>query len=146
MSAIPIMAIFLLEVSEPNGNDSYTYYGHVSWPGQRNYVKWQLILFWTCFLRIPVKLPEMTAIAVMAMFLEDYSEPTCNDSYICYGHVSWGGQGNYLKWQLYLFWPCFLRRTVKLPEMTVIPVMAKLFEDDSETTWNDSYTYLGHVC
>ena len=141
MSAIPIMAIFLLEDSEPNGNDSYTYYGHVSWPGQRNYVKWQLNLFWPCFLRIPVKLPEMTAIAVMAMFLEDYSEPTCNDSYICYGHVSWGGQGNYLKWQLYLFghvswggqwnypkwqwyllWPSYLRTTAKLPETTAIPI------------------------
>ena len=126
-------------------NDSYTYYGHISWWGQRNYLKWQLFLLWPCFLSRTAKLPEMTAIPIMAIFLEEDRETTWNDSYTYNAHVPWGGQGNYLKWQLYLLWPYSLRRTGKLPEMTAIPIMAIILEEDREITWNDSYTYNGHT-
>ena len=90
------------------------------------------------------KLPEMTAISIMAIFLEEDSETTWNDSYSYYGLVSWG-DGNYLKWQIYLLWPCFLRILAKLTEMTAKPIMAIFLEEDSEPTWNDSYTYYGPV-
>ena len=76
----------------------------------------------------------------MAIILEEDSETTWNDIYIYYIHISWWGQRNYLKWQLYLLWPYFLMRTAKLPEMTAIPIMAMFRREDSENTWNDSYT------
>ena len=113
--------MFLKEDSETTWNDSITYYGHISWGEQRNYLKWQLYLLWSCFLRRTAKLPEMTAIPILAMFLER-RKTTWNDSYIYSGQVSWGYQRNYLKWQVNLLWPCFLRRTANLPEMTAIPV------------------------
>ena len=158
MTAIPIMAMFLEkdsdttwndrfldEDSETTWNDSYTYYGHISWAGQRNYLKCQLYLLWPCFLRITLKLPEMAVILIMAMFLEQNSETTWNDRSTYYGNISWRWQRNYLKWQLYLLWPYFLSRTAKLLEMSAIPFMAMFLEDNIETTWNGSYTYYGHV-
>ena len=145
MTAIPIVAIFLEEDSDTTWNDSYTFYGHVSWGGQRNYLKWQLYLLCRYFLSRTAKLPEMTAIPIMTIFLQEDNETTWNDSYTYYGQVSWGGQRNYLKWQLYLFRPCFLRRTAKLPEMTALCIMVIFFEGDSEITWNDSYTNYGYV-
>ena len=145
MIAIPSMAMFLKG-------------------GQRNYLKWQLCLLWPFFLRRPVKLPEMTDIPIMAKFLEEVSETTSNeaipsmaifldedsettwnDSYTYYGHSSWWGQRNYLKWQLCLLLPCFFRRTEKLPGMTSLPIMAIFLDENSETTWNDSYTYYDQV-
>ena len=75
------------------------------------------------------------------MFLEEDSETTLNDSFTYYVLISWGGQRNYLKWQLYLLWLYVLVRTAKLPEMTALPIMAIFLEEDSESTWNDSYTY-----
>ena len=139
------MAMLLEEDSETTWNDSYTYYVHVSWGGQRNYLKSPLYLFRPYFLRRTAKLPEIIAIPIMAIFLEEDSETTWNNSYTCYGHISRGGQRNRLKWQLLLFSPCFLWRTVKLPEMTAIPIMAMFLQENSETTWNDSYTYFGHI-
>ena len=142
-----------------------TYYGHISWGGQRHYLIWQRYLSWPFFLTKTAKLPQMTAIPIMAMFLEEDSETTWNDSYtfltamfleedsetiwnhnyIYCGHVSWGKQQNYLKWQLDLEWPYVLRGTAKLPEMRARSSMAIFLEEDSETTWNDSYTYYGHA-
>ena len=121
MTAIPIMSLFLEADSETTWNDSYTYYGYMSWWGQRSYLKWQLYQLWPYFLRRTAKLPEMTAIPIMA---------------IC----RWG-QRSYLEWQLYQLWPYFLRKTAKVPEMTVIPIKAMFPEESSETTWNDSYTF-----
>ena len=164
MADIPIMALFLKEDNETTWNDSYTYYGHVSWVGQRNNMKWQLYLLWPHFLRRRAKQPEMTAIPILAMILEDTSEttwnvsysyyghvswvghqPTWNDSFNYYNHVSWGGQGNHLKWQLFLYGNISWGGQWNYLKMTAIPIMAKFLEEDSETTWNDSYTYLGHV-
>ena len=139
MTAIPIMAMFRREDSENTWNDSYTYFVQISWGGKRNYLKWQLYLLWPYFLRKTAKLPEITAKPIMAIFLEEDNETTWNDIYIYYIHISWWGQRNYLKWQLYLLWPYFLMRTAKLPEMTAIPIMAKFRREDSENTWNDSY-------
>ena len=129
------MTIFLKEDNGTTWNESYTYYGHTSWWEQRNYLEW----------RRTVKLAEMTAIPFMAIFLEENSETIWNNSYANNGHIPWGGQGNYLKWQIYLLWPCFLRKTTRLPEMTAIPIMAIFFDEDSDTTWNDSYTYYGYA-
>ena len=75
------------------------------------------------------------------MFLEGDSETTLNDSYTYYVLMSWGGQWNDLKCQFYLLWLYVLVRTAKLPEMTALPIMAIFLEEDSESTWNDSYTY-----
>ena len=144
MTAIPSMAMCLEEDSWTTWNDCYTYYKHISSGGQRNYLKWQLYLSRPCYLKRTAKLPEMTAIPIMAIFLVQESETNLNVSYTYYGHVSWGGQWNYLELHLYLLWPCFLSRTAKLPGMTVIAILA-LFLEETETTWNDSYTYYGHV-
>ena len=92
MTAIPNMAIFL----------EYE---------QRNYLTLHLYLLWLYSLRRTAKLPGMTAIPIMAMLLEEDSETTWKDSFTCYGHISWGGQRNSLKWQLYRLWPYLLRRT-----------------------------------
>ena len=119
-------------------------------------MKWRLYLLWPCFLRRTAKLPEMTAIPIVVIFLEEESEITWNDTYTNYGHVSWGGQRNYLKWQLPIMaiilettaitiMAMFFRRTAKLHNMTAIPILAIYLDKDSETTWNDSYTYYGHV-
>ena len=62
-----------------------------------------------------------------AMFFEGDSKTNLNYSYTYHGHVSSGGQRNYLKWQLYLLCPYFLRRTAKLPEMTAMSIMAIFF-------------------
>ena len=147
----------LEEDSETTWNDSYTYSCHGSWGGQRNYLKLPILAMvledssellemtaianMAMFLDEDINLPEMTALTIITMFLGEDSETTWNDSYSCYGNISWGGQWNYLKWQLYLLWPSFLRRTAKLPEMTDIPIVAIFLEEDSETTWNESYTY-----
>ena len=158
------MAMFLEEDSESTWNCSYIFYGYVSCGEQRNYLKWQLYLLRSYFLRRIAKLPEKTAIPIMAIFLEENSETIWNDSYTYYGQVSWGGQRNYMKWQLYLLRQYFLMRTAKLPvttaipimgmflrktaklhEMTAIPIKAMFLEEDTKTTWNDSYTYNGHV-
>ena len=110
ITTISIMAMFLEEKSETIWKGSYTYYGQVSWGEQRNHMKWQLYVLRPCFLRRTEKLPETTAIPIMAMFLkrtaklhemtaipikdmflEEDTKTTWNDSYTCYGHVSWGG-------------------------------------------------------
>ena len=137
--------MFLKEDSEPTWNDSCMYYGHFSWEGQRNNLKWQLYQLWLCFLRRTAEQLEMIAIPIMGIFLRKDSETTWNDSFTCHGHVIWRGQRNYLKWQLYLFRPCFLWKTAKQPEITAICIMAMFLEEDSEIIWNDSYTYYGHV-
>ena len=153
MTAIPSMSTFLEVESETIWNDSYTYYCHVSWEWQQNYLKWQLYLLWPYFFRRSAKLPEMTAIPIMAICLEADSETTWNDSFTYYGynseatwndssknygHISWVRQRKYLKWQLYLLRLCFLRKPSRLLEMTAIPFMALFLEEASETTWNDS--------
>ena len=124
MTAIPIIAMFLEEDSETTWNDIYTYYGHISWSGQQNDLKWKLYLLWPSFLRRTTTQSEKTAIPIKAKFRGEDSETTWNDRYTYYDHVSWGEQRNYLKWQLYLLWPSFLRRTAKLHEMTAIPITA----------------------
>ena len=158
------MTMFLEGDNETTWNDSYTYHGHVSWGEHRNYLKWKLYLLWPCFLSrtaklhettdlsiMPyfltrtAKLPEMTAIPIMVIFLQDDSLKTWNDSYTHYGHISWGKQRNCLKWQLYLLWPYFLRRTAKLHKITDLPIMATFLHKDNETIWNDSYTYYRHI-